>query len=297
MSAETIAHALGGRRAGATWMARCPAHNDGTPSLAVREGLDGKVLIYCHAGCSQSDVITALKCDGIWTQDQRANRRAADDTKKWAVVDDHRGPDTRTTSALRLWNEAVGSEGTLVEIYLRTRGLTIRPPATLRFHPALRHPTGGTWPAMVALVTGGTDGKPTAIHRTFLTKDGSGKAPVSPQKMMLGPCLGGVVRLGEADDTVMAGEGIETCLSAMQATGRPTWAALSTAGLRSLQIGPAIANVTILADRDEPGEAAARSAARRWSKEGRRVCIARPPIGKDFNDALMGVPQSLGAAS
>jgi hypothetical protein len=48
---------------------------------------------------------------------------------------------------------------------------------------------------MVALVTRGADGTPLAIHRTFLARDGGGKAPVDPQKMMLGPCRGGAVRL------------------------------------------------------------------------------------------------------
>ena len=287
MSAETIACALGGRRAGATWMARCPAHDDREPSLALRDGWDGRVLVRCHAGCSQSDVITALKCEGIWTQDQRAIRRAG--PMKWARTEDRCGSDTdRTTSALRLWNEAVGSEGTLVEIYLRSRGLTLAAPMTLRFHPALKHPTGGTWPAMVALVTGGTDGEPLAIHRTFVTKDGSGKAPVSPQKMMLGPCRGGVVRLGDVGDTVMVGEGIETCLAAMQATGQLGWAALSTSGLRALTLPEDVVDVVVLADGDDPGEAAARACARRWSREGRSVRIARPPVGQDFNDVLLG---------
>jgi hypothetical protein len=85
---------------------------------------------------------------------------------------------------------------------------------------------------MVAFVTRGTDAEPIAIHRTFLAPDGSGKAPVDPTKMMLGPCRGGVVRLGESDGLLMVGEGIETCLAAMQATGNPAWAALSTSGLR-----------------------------------------------------------------
>ena len=39
--------------------------------------------------------------------------------------------------------------------------------------------------------------------------------------MMLGPCRSGVVRLAVADDFVMVGEGIETCLAVMQATGLP----------------------------------------------------------------------------
>ena len=55
-------------------------------------------------------------------------------------------------------------------------------------------------------------------------------------KMMLGSCRGGVVRLGEPSELVMVGEGIETCLAAMQATGKPAWAALSTSGLRSLDL-------------------------------------------------------------
>jgi putative DNA primase/helicase len=66
MTAETIARALGTERAsGNTWMARCPAHEDGSPSLAIR-GADGKVLLHCHGGCSQGAVIQALKDRGIW---------------------------------------------------------------------------------------------------------------------------------------------------------------------------------------------------------------------------------------
>ena len=44
----------------------------------------------------------------------------------------------------------------------------------------------------------------------------------------------------------------------------------------------------VLADGDEAGEAAARGAALRWKREGRRVRIACPPQGLDFNDMLLG---------
>ena len=84
----------------------------------------------------------------------------------------------------------------------------------------------------------------------------------------------------------MVGEGIETCLSAMQATHLPAWSALSAPGLRRLNLPDEIRQVTILADGDEEGEAAAVDAGRRWRREGRLVRIARPPAGKDFNDIL-----------
>ncbi len=135
---------------------------------------------------------------------------------------------------------------------------------------------------MVALVTRGVDGEPIAIHRTFVTCHG--KAPVDPAKMMLGPTRGGTVRLAEATDKLMIGEGIESCLSAMRVTGIPTWAALSTSGLKTLGLPDGIRDVVILADGDDAGERAAMQAARRWKGEGRRVRIARPPRGEDFND-------------
>ena len=185
-----------------------------------------------------------------------------------------------------VWKRTEPASGTLVETYLRARGIE-RPPAdVLRFHPALQHPSGERWPAMVALITDSAD-KPTAIHRTFLATDGTGKAPVEPQKMMLGPCRGGAVRLASAG-VLMVGEGIETCLAAMQATATPTWAALSTSGLRSIELPPDIEDVIVLADGDQPGEAAAVAAGRRLRREGHRVRIARPPLGLDFNDVLLG---------
>jgi hypothetical protein len=161
------------------------------------------------------------------------------------------------------------------------------PDCALRFHAGLKHPSGGIWPAMVALVTSGADGTPLAIHRTFLARDGSGKAPVDPQKMMLGPCRGGAVRLAEPDELLMVGEGIETCLAAMQTSGHAAWAALSTSGLRTLDLPGDVHDVIILADGDEAGETAAQDCAVRWKREGRRVRIARPPQGLDFNDLLM----------
>ena len=64
--AEAIAEALKGRRSGKGWMARCPAHPDTTPSLSINETPTRKVLVKCFAGCSQAEVIAALRRRGLW---------------------------------------------------------------------------------------------------------------------------------------------------------------------------------------------------------------------------------------
>jgi hypothetical protein len=46
------AHFEGVKKVGESIMALCPCHDDNNPSLAIREGGDGKVLLRCHAGCS-----------------------------------------------------------------------------------------------------------------------------------------------------------------------------------------------------------------------------------------------------
>lgn len=45
---------------GGRWLARCPAHDDRSPSLSVRQTNDGTVLIHCFAGCSAADVVAAV---------------------------------------------------------------------------------------------------------------------------------------------------------------------------------------------------------------------------------------------
>jgi len=42
------------------WKASCPAHHDRQPSLSVSIGDNGRVLLYCHAGCKVEDVVSAL---------------------------------------------------------------------------------------------------------------------------------------------------------------------------------------------------------------------------------------------
>jgi hypothetical protein len=47
------------------WTALCPAHNDRRPSLGVREADDGRVLLYCRAGCETSAILDSI--GATWT--------------------------------------------------------------------------------------------------------------------------------------------------------------------------------------------------------------------------------------
>ena len=46
-----------------SWTARCPAHDDKGPSLAVRHVDDGRILLHCFAGCPVESVLSAVGMD------------------------------------------------------------------------------------------------------------------------------------------------------------------------------------------------------------------------------------------
>ena len=88
--AEVIVEGLNGRPSGKGWMARCPAHPDTTPSLSINETPAGKVLVKCFAGCSQAEVIAALRRRGLWPG--RSQRMAIEATP---VLQNDRCPPAR----------------------------------------------------------------------------------------------------------------------------------------------------------------------------------------------------------
>jgi hypothetical protein len=65
MSAEALISRLEKPRATGrgSWVCRCPAHEDKSPSLTVREVDDGRVLVHCFAGCSVEDILGAVGLD------------------------------------------------------------------------------------------------------------------------------------------------------------------------------------------------------------------------------------------
>jgi putative DNA primase/helicase len=292
VTAASIAPALSSaHRSGEWWRCRCPVHGSRGLTLALRDAASGLIAV-CHAGCSRADILAELHRRGLidGEADNRRPHPVEIARRREAETPDRQ---RRITLARDMIAVSLPAAGSVIERYLRSRGITILPPA-IRCLPMrdtyARHPSGGRRPVMIAAVARLEHGT-VGAHRTWLAVDGSGKASLDPVRISIGPIKGGAVRLAPAAETLMVSEGIETAMAAMQATATPAWAALSTSGLMALILPPIVRTVIILADNDinGAGERAARIAAARWLAEGRRVQLALPPEpGTDFNDVLLG---------
>ncbi|HEV7253077.1 MAG TPA: toprim domain-containing protein [Mesorhizobium sp.] len=195
--------------------------------------------------------------------------------------------------ASRLWREAAPVGGTLVELYLRARGIDMPEEVlsgeALRFHPACPFRLDGgelvRLPAMLAAMVEIATDQFSGVHRTALAPDGSAKADVpglGTPKKMLGSSRSACVKLSSDEDVstgLHVAEGIETALACMAMGFRPMWAMLSAGAISTLPTLPGIEALTIFADHDEnvTGLAAARACARRWAAAGAEVAIRTPP--------------------
>ncbi len=291
LPAQALVKALGGRWCRSYGMVRCPVHDDRTPSLKVSDNPDGGLAVHCFAGCAWRDVKDALRRQGLlpaWRANSRSTRSHVPRPSS-AKPKAERDPEKagRIEAARRIWDDALPAADSLVERYLRGRGITMPIPPSIRYAPNLRHtPTGMTLPTMVAAIQG-PDRRIMGIHRTYLRGDGKDKVPFTKPRLMLGVCRQGAVRLAAAGPTLAIGEGIETSLTVMQESGIPTWAALSTGGMEGIILPPCVREVILCPDGDTPGDVAALAAAHRILSEGRKVRVARPPDGTDFNDLLL----------
>src|SRR5690606_15572201 len=107
--------------------------------------VEGKVLVHCHAGCDQRDVIAALKARGLW--DVPAGRPPSRISRPESVkLQLNQQQAERTAAAFAIWRSTIPAIGTPVEAYLAARGLLLPLPPSIRFHRGLKHPSGGVWP-------------------------------------------------------------------------------------------------------------------------------------------------------
>ena len=193
----------------------------------------------------------------------------------------------RREVALKLWEASRPARDSIVEEYLRWRGIgLIEVPATLRYlaprrpghHPALIAPFGFTrepQPGHVSISRDAIHG----VHLTFLAPDGLGKAQVAPAKIMIARSIGTPIVVAPLSDSLglAIAEGIEDAISIHEATGLGAWAAGSAGRLPALAavVPCEIESVTVVADSDDAGYENACELAHRLNARGFEVTIAQ----------------------
>ena len=217
--------------------------------------------------------------------------------------------------AQAMFFNALPSLNTPVEVYLKSRGIDLlrladekRFPNAVKFLADQKHIDDEgketVWPCMAAALCNAY-GVVISVHRTWLNRDGNGKAPVTPSKKMWPTYKGAVIRLSKGKGKrspeaagregksapVVICEGIEDGLAIAQALpDLRVWAAGTLGNMANVPNLKCISKFIIAADNDVVGSPAALQmekvvhALRQYKKP---VSVVRSLAGKDFNDQLM----------
>jgi hypothetical protein len=318
---RAIAAALGGQVVGANKiLAPGPGHSRRDRSLAVKLDLrapDG-FMCFSHAGDDWKDcrdyVRQRLGLPEWQPGDNRQRSIPQQHVAKWdmatveAEADDVPAAFTdeelaRIANAQRLYHEGRDPRGTLAETYLREHRKLDLPDTlagVLRFHPRCpwRDEDAGQTvfiPALTApfrAIDADRDDEITGIHRIALNPDGS-----KIGRRMLGIVTRAAIKLDPlVGDTLVIGEGVETCMAVHELMGMklidaaPVWALGSAGAISFFPLINTVKKLIVLGENNDDGtNAHAIDLCRtRWRKAGRQVHVIKPsPQHDDMNDALI----------
>ena len=271
---RALVERLGGRWTGNGGLCHCPAHDDRSPSLSVRQGRS-RLLFHCFAGCSAAEVLRALERLGL-------PGAGAESSQSPKTSD----PESSTAAAARrIWAASQSIAGTAAASYLAERGLQCFSPQ-LRFNartPQGARPLTNYRPALIAAVRDETG--LVGIHRTFLNCRSFGAAALKRERAGLGRFGTGAVRLGGIGPRLGLAEGIETALSASDLFGIPCWATLGTERFKQVSIAGPVEELHLFLDHDEGGERAEFLARETFAHFPIKVHVP-PRAREDWNDVL-----------
>ncbi|BEV13200.1 toprim domain-containing protein (plasmid) [Asticcacaulis sp. DW145] len=204
----------------------------------------------------------------------------------------NRPPPSARVFASRLFTSSRSLKGSLGEAYLNERGIELQPDFdALRFHPRCFHSAEDRrrpiyCPGLIAAVTD-LDQELTGVTRTYLRRDGRGKAPVEPQRRSKGDLYGNGIRIGVAEDVQAVGEGLETTLSLRAALPTmPLVSATSANHLAVLLFPPGLKTLLVIRDNDSAGDIATDALFARGQAAGLEVHLIEPELD-DLNSDLM----------
>jgi len=139
------------------WRARCPAHDDRTPSLSIAEASNGTVLLHCFAGCEPHDILEAIGLDWsdlfrgdggpvrqVMARPPKPSRRRE---RKTPEVPNDAWQERAVELALECYELLYTDAGAKALAYLYERGLSdeLIYYACLGYHPADRREPSDAW--------------------------------------------------------------------------------------------------------------------------------------------------------
>uniref|UniRef100_A0A6H1ZRQ8 Putative primase n=1 Tax=viral metagenome TaxID=1070528 RepID=A0A6H1ZRQ8_9ZZZZ len=275
-------------RAGNEFKGLCPFHAERSPSFTIYRGGRRFMCFGCGAEGDVFDFVSRMHGVGLRDAAIMLGHGEVVTTAVAPLPPAEDEDSDRVDEARAIWANAAPAAGTLAETYLRSRGLSLPIPETIRFAQLRYGSRGPEHPCLVAAVSG-PDNNLCGIQRSYLRGDGMGKAEVPKPKLSLGKVRCGAIRLAPAARSLIVCEGLEDGLSLAQVFGLAVWVACGSAMLPSMRLPEFVRDVAVGGDNDSAGRDAAAKAANALSERGHGVRVFFPSEPhKDFNDELRG---------
>lgn len=271
-------------RAGCEWKGCCPFHADKSPSFTIYAAGH---RFHCFGCGVQGDVLDFVqRLHGVGLRDA-AILLTRDDVP---AVELARHPEINRTNriaeAREIWRSATPAAGTLAESYLRSRGIRIPIPKSIRFARLPYRKLRKQFPVLVAAIASADD-QLQGIQRIYLNESGTRKAGLEKPKLSLGRITGGAIRFGPLSRRISVTEGLEDALTLQQQLGFTAWASCGATMLPRLILPPDVSEVVVGGDDDSVGRHAAAQAVASFRNRGIHSRAIFPVGGKDFNAQLM----------
>ena len=287
------------------WVTCCPVHGDKHPSMSIWDDGKGGVNVDCKTGCNYKDIKDELRNRGLLP-----SWKHGEDKQYTTPIPAPKPKEPPPENPSFIWKQGSREKEDLDHIkkYLATRAITIDPlPDCLTWNCYHDKKTGEQVNMVVAAASKPGDKSVYAVQRLFIDPQNGTKT----RAKMHGDMKGRGVWFGRTGDLseILVGEGIETILSGMQATGKTGVAFLSTSMLKAPVFPVETRILYFLVDSDPvkgnrkvsmPGQRAAYLLAERFVASGAEykaflvtpddTCFSDKPNKLDFNDLLKTDP-------
>ena len=256
-----IVAALRGKWQGSYALCMCPAHDDRTPSLSIRQG-DRGLLVHCFAGCAPSSILEEI------------DRLEPGSTK---AVADYR-PQSARKAVGWLWEQGTAIGGTLAERYLEGRNLPVSA-VDLRFHPKCqngRKPLERYEPALMVGMR--LRGELVGIQRIFLDPE----TAKHRDKKIIGQSRFASWEGIQPTDTLAIAESFEDAHAYATMKRIPCWSSMAANKLHAIAIPECVTTIILAPDNDRAGRMAIGRSRKVYMQAGYDVKVDLPTTHKDW---------------